>query len=80
MKYFVVYTTDNASSIVLRDRLANGEVKETKEAFGLGIGNRDISKRDPLQLMFLIVSLDGTFGNFNLVFQFLVHKIIPEEP
>ena len=42
MGYFVVYAADNASLIVLRDLLVNGEVEETIEAFGLGISNRDI--------------------------------------
>ena len=42
MEYFVVYTADNASMIVLRDPLANGEIKETMETFGLGVGNRDM--------------------------------------
>ena len=42
MEYFVVYAADKASLIVLRDLLVNGEVKETMEVFGLGIGNRDI--------------------------------------
>ena len=42
MEYFVVYAADNASLIVLRDLLVNGEVKETMEVFGLGISNRDI--------------------------------------
>ena len=42
MEYFVVYAADNASLIVLRDLLVNGDVKETMEAFGLGIDNRDI--------------------------------------
>jgi len=46
MEYFVVYAADNASFIVLRDLLVNGEVKETIEAFGLGIGNRDICERE----------------------------------
>ena len=35
--YFVVYAADNASLIVPKDLLANGEVKEMMEAFGLGI-------------------------------------------
>ena len=34
-----------AELVVLRDLLVNGEVKETTEAFGLGIGNRDIWER-----------------------------------
>ena len=42
MEYFVVYAADNASLIVLRDLLVNGEVKDTMEVFGLGISNRDI--------------------------------------
>ena len=42
MEYFVVYAADNASMIVLRDPLANGEIKETMETFGLGVGNRDM--------------------------------------
>ena len=42
MEYFVVYAADNASLIVLRDLLVNGEVKDTMEVFGLDIGNRDI--------------------------------------
>jgi len=46
MVYFVVYAADNASFIVLRDLLVNGEVKETMEALGLGIGNRDICERE----------------------------------
>lgn len=37
-EYFTVYAADN----VLSDLLVNGEVKETMEMFGLGIGNRDI--------------------------------------
>ena len=45
MEYFVVYAADNASFIVLRDLLVKGEVKETIEAFGLGIGNRDICEK-----------------------------------
>jgi len=45
MEYFVAYAADNASLIVLRDLLVNGEVKETIEAFGLGIGNRDICEK-----------------------------------
>ena len=39
MEYFVVYAADNAPLIVFRDLLVNGEVKETMEAFGLGIDN-----------------------------------------
>lgn len=31
MEYFVVYAADNASFIVLRDLLVNGEVRETME-------------------------------------------------
>ena len=31
MEYFVVYAADNASFIVLKDLLVNGEVKETIE-------------------------------------------------
>ena len=42
MEYFVVYAADNASLIVLRDLIVNGEVKDTMEVFGLGISNRDI--------------------------------------
>ena len=42
MEYFVVYAADNPSMIVLRDPLANGEIKETMETFGLGVGNRDM--------------------------------------
>ena len=42
MEYFVVYAADNASMIVLRDLLVNGEIKETMETFGLGVGNRDM--------------------------------------
>ena len=38
---------DNASFIVLRDLLVNGEVKETIEAFGLGIDSRDICEGVP---------------------------------
>ena len=48
MEYFVVYATDNASFIVPRDPLVNGEVKEMMETFGLGVGNRDVWERDPL--------------------------------
>lgn len=46
MGYFVVYAADNASLIVLRDLLVNGEVKEAMEAFGLGMGNRDICESE----------------------------------
>jgi len=46
MVYFVVYAADNAFLIVLRDLLVNGEVKEAMEAFGVGIGSRDISERE----------------------------------
>ena len=42
MEYFVVYAADNASLIILRDLIVNGEVKDTMEVFGLGISNRDI--------------------------------------
>ena len=42
----MVYAADNTSLIVLRDLLVNGEVKETMEAFWLGIGSQDISKRE----------------------------------
>lgn len=42
MRYFVVYVTDNASLTVLKVLLVNEEVREIMEAFGLGIGNRDI--------------------------------------
>ena len=35
----MVYAADNAPLIVFRDLLVNGEVKETMEAFGLGIDN-----------------------------------------
>ena len=42
----MVYAADNASFIDLRDLLVNGEVKETIEAFGLGIGSRDIFERE----------------------------------
>ena len=48
MEHFAGYATDNASYIVLRDLLVNGEVKEAMEAFGLGIGDRGICERDPL--------------------------------
>ena len=41
-----MYAVDNASFIVLRDLLVNGEVKETMEALGLGISNRDICERE----------------------------------
>jgi len=44
--YFVVLAVDSASLIVLRDLLVNGEVKETMETFGLGIGNRDICESE----------------------------------
>ena len=33
---------DNASLTVLKDLRVSGEVKENMEAFGLGMGNRDI--------------------------------------
>ena len=42
MECFVVYAAENASMIVLRDLLVNGEIKETMETFGLGVGNRDM--------------------------------------
>ena len=42
MEYFAVYAVDNTSFIVLRDLLVNEEVGGAMEAFGLGIGNRDI--------------------------------------
>ena len=42
----MVYAADNASLIVLRDLLVSGEVKETMEVFGLGIGSRDICERE----------------------------------
>ena len=42
------------------------------ETFGRGI--LCPTARD-LPLVFLVVSLDGTFGDFNLAFQFLVHRI-----
>ena len=42
MEYFVVYAANNASLIVLRDLIVNGEVKDTMEVFGLGISNQDI--------------------------------------
>ena len=45
MECFVVYAADDASFTVLRGLLVNGEVKETMEAFGLGVGNRDICER-----------------------------------
>jgi len=46
MEYFVVFAADSASLIVFMDLLVNGEVNETKEAFGLGIGSRDIYERE----------------------------------
>lgn len=45
MEYLVVYAADNASFIVLRDLLVNGEVKGAIERLGLGIDSRDISER-----------------------------------
>jgi len=46
MEYFVVYAVDSASFTFLRDPLVNEEIKETMDAFGLGIGNRDICERE----------------------------------
>ena len=46
MEYFVVYTADSTSFIFLRGPLVDEEVKETMDACGLGIGNRDIYERE----------------------------------
>ena len=41
-----VYTADSTSFIFLRGPLVDEEVKETMDAYGLGIGNRDIYERE----------------------------------
>jgi hypothetical protein len=59
IEYSVVYAADNASLTVLKDLLVNGEVKETMEAFGLGIGKRDIYVREchHLPVRFVVVAM-----------------------
>ena len=41
MEHFAIYAVDNATFVILRDPLVNGEVERAMEAFGLGIGNRE---------------------------------------
>ena len=53
---------------------------ERRQSRHLREGASFLVRRD-LQLIFLVVSLNGTFANFDLAFRFLIYNIhsIPEE-
>ena len=65
-----MHAADSAFLITPRDLLVNGEAKEMIEAFGLGIGNRDIYERECHPLSGGFVKVGASDQSDRLVSQF----------